>query len=174
MAVRADAEALARTVPWVPFADGGWQPGFALETFEVIDPVTERPIAEVAEADPAAVDGAVRAAHTALDDGAWGRLDGASRGALLHKLADLLAARTEDFASLESLEIGKPGFEPRVIDLPQAVQTYRYFAGWADKITGATIPTPGYMGQPTLSYTIREPVGVVAAITPWNSPTLIA
>src|SRR6185312_10858619 len=92
---------------------------------------------------------------------------------LLGRLADLLDARREDFADLESLEVGKPGIEPRVIDLPQAVQTFRHYAGWADKIEGRTIPTPGYMGRQTLSYTIRQPIGVVAAITPWNSPTMI-
>ncbi|MGH3168852.1 MAG: aldehyde dehydrogenase family protein, partial [Trebonia sp.] len=80
MSAREDAEALAHAVPSVPFADGSWQPGRGLGTFDVIDPVTERPVARVTEADPATVDAAVRAARAALDDGAWGRLDGAARG----------------------------------------------------------------------------------------------
>ena len=174
MLTRADAEELARNVPAIPYAAGKWQPGHRSETFDVIDPVTERGLATVAEADDATVDLAVTAAHAALEGGDWGQLDGASRGVLLNRLADLLDSRREDFACLESLEVGKPGFEPRAIDLPQAVQTFRHFAGWADKVEGRAIPTSGYMGRPTLSYTIREPVGVVAAITPWNSPTMIS
>jgi betaine-aldehyde dehydrogenase len=173
MSLRANAEKLASTVPSVPYVAGTWQTAEAAGTFEVIDPVTERAVATITEADAATVDLAVSSGHSALDDGEWGRLDGASRGVLLGRLADLLDSRREDFANLESLEIGKPGIEPRVIDLPQAVQTFRHYAGWADKIEGRTIPTPGYMGRRTLSYTVREPIGVVAAITPWNSPTMI-
>src|SRR5579872_3934720 len=173
MLTREDAEALARDVPAVPFVAGSWHSGRGLRPVEVTDPVTERPLAAVAEAGADLVDAAVRAARHALTAGAWGQLDGAARGALLGRVADLLDARREDLAALESLEVGKPGLEPRMIDLPQAIRTFRYFAGWADKITGRTIPTPGYLGQPTLSYTVREPAGVVAAITPWNSPTMI-
>ncbi|HZR50561.1 MAG TPA: aldehyde dehydrogenase family protein [Streptosporangiaceae bacterium] len=169
-----DAEAMAARVPAVPYLAGSWYSGRGLRTFAVIDPVTERPIASVAEAGSDTVDAAVSAARDALADGGWGRTDGAARGTLLGRLADLLDDRREEFAVLESLEVGKPGFEPRMIDLPQAVRTFRHFAGWADKITGRTIPTPGYFGRPTLSYTVREPAGVVAAITPWNSPTMIA
>jgi acyl-CoA reductase-like NAD-dependent aldehyde dehydrogenase len=140
----------------------------------VVDPVTERRLATVAETGPAEVDAAVSAARAAMDDGAWGKTDGAVRVRLLNRVADLLEARAEEFAALESLDVGKPGFEPRAIDLPQAIRTFRHFAGWADKLEGRSIPTPGHMGRPTVSYTVREPVGVVAAITPWNSPTMIA
>jgi acyl-CoA reductase-like NAD-dependent aldehyde dehydrogenase len=170
---RSVAESLARSVPAVPYVAGRWQPAPAGESFDVIDPVTERTLATVAEANAATVDAAVTAARSALDEGEWGRLDGATRGELLHSLAQLVEERAEDFADLESLDVGKPGVEPRVIDLPQAVATFRHYAGWADKLEGRAIPTPGYMGRPTLSYTIRQPVGVVAAITPWNSPTMI-
>ena len=173
MLTRKDAEALAREVRAVPYVAGSWHSGHALDRFTVTDPVTERTLTTVAEAGADVVDTAVRAARDALAAGDWGQLDGAVRGALLGRLADLLEARREDFAVLESLEVGKPGFEPRMIDLPQAVRAFRHFAGWADKITGRTIPTPGYLGRPTLSYTVREPAGVVAAITPWNSPTMI-
>lgn len=174
MLTRVDAEAMAAGVPAVPYVAGRWHSGHGLRTFDVTDPVTERSLATIAEAGAETVDAAVSAARDALADGGWGRTDGAARGMLLGRLADLLDARREDFAVLESLEVGKPGFEPRMIDLPQAVRTFRHFAGWADKITGRTIPTPGYLGRPTLSYTVREPAGVVAAITPWNSPTMIA
>jgi betaine-aldehyde dehydrogenase len=174
MVARADAEQLARKLPAKPYYAGRWGNAGIEGAVDVIDPVTERRLMSVAEAGPAEVDQAVSAARSALDHGAWGRMDGASRGRLLGCLADLLERRSEDFAVLESLDIGKPGHEPLLIDLPQAVQTFRYFAGWADKLDGRAIPTAGYMGRPTLSYTVREPVGVVAAITPWNSPTMIA
>ncbi len=157
----------------MPFVAGHWQPRAAAPSFDVIDPVTERPLATVIEADAQTVDLAVTTARQALDEGEWGRLDGAARGELLHAFAQLLADRAEDFADLESLEVGKPGIEPRVIDLPQAVATFRHYAGWADKLAGESIPTAGYQGRATLSYTVREPIGVVAAITPWNSPTMI-
>jgi acyl-CoA reductase-like NAD-dependent aldehyde dehydrogenase len=173
MSQRSAAEDLARSVPAVPFVAGSWQPRSTAPSFEVLDPVTECPLATVVEADAHTVDLAVTTARRALDEGEWGRLDGTARGQLLHAFAQLLADRAEDFADLESLEVGKPGVEPRVIDVPQAVATFRHYAGWADKLTGHAIPTAGYQGRATHSYTIREPIGVVAAITPWNSPTMI-
>ncbi|TGD88034.1 aldehyde dehydrogenase family protein [Mycolicibacterium sp. CH28] len=173
MTKRGDAEALARSLPARPYVGGQWQSRNGADRFDVVDPVTERTIATVAEADQETVDDAVSAARSALDGGEWGRLDGPSRGQLLNALAQLIEDRSEDFCNLESVDIGKPAFEPRVIDLPQTVATFRHYAGWADKLEGRTIPTPGYMGRATLSYTIREPIGVVAAITPWNSPTMI-
>ncbi len=169
---RAEALDIARAVPHRPFVDGEWVDG-GNDTFDVLDPATEQAICSVAEADAADVDRAVARGREALDDGEWGRVGGAERGRLLNRLADLLEESAEAFAAVESLDIGKPGFEPRFIDLPQAIDTFRHFAGWADKLQGRSIPTPGYMGRPTLNYTVREPVGVVAAITPWNSPTMI-
>jgi betaine-aldehyde dehydrogenase len=173
MTNREAAEALARSLPAQPYVAGGWQSHSDAEPFDVIDPVTERSIATVVEADAATVDTAVTAAHAAMDEGEWGRVDGPTRGQMLNTLAQLIEDHSDDFANLESLDVGKPGFEPRAIDLPQTVATFRHYAGWADKLEGRSIPTPGYMGRATLSYTIREPVGVVAAITPWNSPTMI-
>src|SRR4051794_8230204 len=172
MAHRAVAEEVARALPAMSFVAGQWTSQAGSPTFDVIDPVTENRIATVTEADAATVDAAVRSARQALD-GEWGRTDGATRGELLHRLAALVESRAENFADLESLDVGKPGFEPRMIDLPQAVATFRHYAGWADKLEGRSIPTSGYLGRPTLSYTVRRPVGVVAAITPWNSPTMI-
>jgi betaine-aldehyde dehydrogenase len=173
MSQRSAAEDLAREVPAVPFIGGTWRTNPTAQTFDVIDPVTEGTLTTITEADAAAVDAAVTGAHEALDEGEWGRLDGATRGQLLLTLAQLIEDSAEDFANLESVDVGKPGFEPRIIDLPQTVATFRHFAGWADKLEGRTIPTPGYMGRSTLSYTVRQPIGVVAAITPWNSPTMI-
>ena len=173
MATRQDALDLVEDIRLSPFVAGSWTETSA-ETFQVLDPATEVQVCEVAEASADDVDRAVTAARAALDGGTWGALTGPDRALLLNRVADLLEARAEQFATVESLDIGKPGFEPRVIDLPQAVATFRHFAGWADKIQGQTVPTAGYMGRPTFSYTLRQPVGVVAAITPWNSPTMIA
>jgi acyl-CoA reductase-like NAD-dependent aldehyde dehydrogenase len=173
MPTRQAALDLVEDIHRSPFVAGSWTETSA-ETFQVLDPATEVQICEVVEASVDDVDRAVTAARSALDGGAWGALTGPERGLLLNRVADLLESRAEQFATVESLDIGKPGFEPRVIDLPQAVATFRHFAGWADKIQGHTVPTAGYMGRPTFSYTVREPVGVVAAITPWNSPTMIA
>ncbi len=170
---RVEAEQLALKVPVAPYYAGRWA-GRKEDVFEVIDPATERRIVSVAEAGPAEVDEAVAFARSAMRDGPWARMDGDGRARLLNRVADLLEGRSEEFAALESLDVGKPIFEPRVIDIPQAIRTFRHFAGWADKVQGRSIPTPGYMGRETLSYTVREPVGVVAAITPWNSPTMIA
>ena len=173
MSKRSVAEDLAGKVPTTPFVAGRWTSPAAAQKFEVVDPVTERPLATVTEAGEETVDHAVTAARRAVDGGEWSRMDGAARGELLHGFARLLEDRAGDFADLESLEVGKPGADARMIDLPQAVATFRHYAGWADKLTGQSIPTPGYRGRDTLSYTIREPIGVVAAITPWNSPTMI-
>ena len=166
MTQRSAAEDLARGLPTTSFVAGVWEPRSTSQTFDVIDPVTEQVLTTVTEADGTVVDRAVSAAHGALDGGEWGRMDGAARGEVLHAVAESLQKRSEDFANLESLDVGKPGIEPRVIDLPQAVATFRHYAGWADKLTGHSIPTSGYMGRQTLSYTVREPIGVVAAITP--------
>ncbi|WP_051744395.1 aldehyde dehydrogenase family protein [Streptomyces yerevanensis] len=173
MLARTEAEQLVSTVPTGPYIAGRWVSGQSIDTFDVIDPVTERRLTSVAAAGAREVDEAVSHARSALDEGEWGRTDGSARALLLHRLADLVEARSEEFATLESLDIGKPGFEPRAIDLPQAIGAFRYFAGWADKLEGRSVPTSPYMGRPTHSYTVREPVGVVAAITPWNSPTMI-
>ena len=173
MTTREQAEKRVGDLPTLPYVSGRWYDEAGPATVDVVDPVTERCLATVTEADPGTVDRAVAAGRASLDGGEWGRMDGATRGQLLFDLAQRIEDRTEEFADLESLEVGKPGVEPRMIDLPQAIGAFRYYAGWADKLAGHAIPTPGYAGRPTHSYTVREPVGVVAAITPWNSPTMI-
>jgi acyl-CoA reductase-like NAD-dependent aldehyde dehydrogenase len=101
------------------------------------------------------------------------RLTGAERGRLLTRLADLVEENAERFAALEALDVGKPYADALAVDVDLAAQTFRHFAGWADKIHGTTIPVADHMGSPRLSFTERVPVGVVAAITPWNAPTMI-
>ncbi len=142
------------------------------KTFSVYDPATGEVIANVPEAEAVDVNAAVHAARKAFDEGAWPRMTASQRGRLLWKLADLLEANLEEFAQLESIDNGKPVAVARAADVPLAVDLFRYMAGWTTKITGSTIP----ISMPTeyLSYTLREPVGVVGQIIPWNFPLLMA
>ncbi len=144
-----------------------WQPG--TRRYCVINPATEEPLAEVAEAGEAEVDAAVRAARACLEAPAWRELPARKRGRLLARLADLLEQRAAEAAELETRNNGKPLFESQ-IDVAMAIETLRYYAGWADKLTGATLPVSG----PFFTYTVREPVGVVGAIVPWNFPLNLA
>lgn len=152
---------------------GEWRASSDGQRFETVNPATEEVLAEIDAASEADVDEAVRAARSQLEGGAWSRMSGPERGALLARFADLIERDAERLAHLEAIDVGKPIAEPRAADIPMAVATFRYFAGWADKIEGRTIPTPGAFGRPTLSYTIREPSGVLGAIVPWNAPTMI-
>ncbi|SDJ04156.1 Acyl-CoA reductase [Actinokineospora alba] len=153
------------------FVDGRWRESRA--TLEVLNPANGEPLGRVAAADATDVDDAVRAARRAFEGG-WRSTPGVARAALLHRVADLIERDATHLAELEALDIGKPVRQPAVLDVPNAIATFRHFAGWADKIAGSTIPTAGYFGQPTHSYTTREPLGVVAAIVPWNTPLMIA
>ncbi|TFD20883.1 phenylacetaldehyde dehydrogenase StyD [Cryobacterium sp. TMT4-10] len=150
---------------------GTWRPGS--ETFTDLNPATGQPLAEIASGTGADIDDAVKAARAALN-GVWKKTPGVQRGKLLNKIADLIERDGEYLARLEALDIGKPVAQPGMLDIPNAAATFRHFAGWADKIQGQTIPTAGAMGQPTLSYTVREPIGVIGAIVPWNTPLMIA
>ena len=136
--------------------------------FETVDPATEQVIARVAEADRADIDAAVAAARAALH-GAWGHMRAADRGQALLRLADLIRQNQAALIELESLDSGKPVSAIRRQDLPAVLDTLTYYAGWADKITGQTIPAR----PDALTYTVREPVGVVGAIIPWNFPLMI-
>jgi phenylacetaldehyde dehydrogenase len=129
-------------------------------------------LAHVAEADAADVDKAVRAARKAFDEGPWPRMSPSERGRLLWKLSDLIEKHAEELATLESLDNGKPLTVARAADVPLTIDMFRYMAGWATKITGTTIPI-SFPGE-YLSYTLREPVGVVGQIIPWNFPLLMA
>jgi phenylacetaldehyde dehydrogenase len=142
------------------------------KTFPVYNPATGEVVARVPEAEAEDVNRAVIAARRAFDDGPWSKMSPSQRGQLLWKVADLLEANLEEFAEIESLDNGKPLSVARVADLPLAVDMFRYMAGWATKITGSTLSfaTPGAFH----SYTMREPIGVVAQIIPWNFPLLMA
>lgn len=154
------------------YIDGAWSD--ATESFDDLNPATGELLVKVASGSAEDIDRAVRAARAALD-GAWGSTSGVARAGLLNRLADLIERDANELACLEALDVGKPVAQPGMLDVPNAVATFRHFAGWADKIQGATIPTAGYMGMaPTHSYTVREPVGVIGAIVPWNTPLMIA
>jgi aldehyde dehydrogenase (NAD+) len=135
---------------------------------DILNPATEAVIALVAEADADDIDRAVRAARKAFE-GAWGAMRAADRGLILNRLAQLLEDHAEELVTLESLDTGKPVAAVRRQDLPAAIDTLRYYAGWADKINGQVIPAR----HDALTYTIREPIGVVGAIVPWNFPLMI-
>ncbi|EAQ79284.1 aldehyde dehydrogenase family protein [Blastopirellula marina] len=152
------------------FIDGQWVPAMSGKTFATLNPATEEVIAEVAEGDAADIDVAVRAARNAFDSGPWRKMDARDRGALIYRLAELIEQEKEELAALESLDNGKPIRDALAADLPLVVDCLKYYAGWADKIQGATIPIRGDY----FCYTRREPVGVVGQIIPWNFPMLMA
>jgi phenylacetaldehyde dehydrogenase len=142
------------------------------KSFTVYNPATGTVVMSVAEADREDVDRAVKAARRAFDDGSWARVKPSQRGQLLWRLADLLEQNADEFAELEALDNGKPVSVARAADIPLAIDMFRYMAGWATKLTGSTIPLS--MPGEYLSYTLREPVGVVGQIIPWNFPLLMA
>src|SRR5215475_12587540 len=119
---------------------GKWVAAASGKTFPVYDPSTGNVLAQVAEADAADVDDAVKAARHAFDEGPWPRMSPSERGRLIWKLADLIEKHAEEFATLESLDNGKPLTVARVADVPLTIDMFRYMAGWATKITGTTIP----------------------------------
>jgi phenylacetaldehyde dehydrogenase len=156
--------------------DGQQVAALSGKRFDVVDPATARVIATVAEGDKADIDSAVAAARRAFDGGAWPALTASQRGQLIWKLADLLEQNLEEFAEVESLDNGKPRSVAAAADVPLAVDLLRYMAGWATKIEGSTIPisVPNVPGAEFHAYTLREPVGVVGQIIPWNFPLLMA
>ncbi len=161
--------ATQRTFQTKMLIDGRWRESQSGKTFETINPATEEVIAQVAEGDAADIDLAVNAARKAFDSGPWSKTDASDRGRLLYKLADLIEANIDELAELETLDNGKPITESRNGDLPLVVNVLRYYAGWADKIHGQTVPIRGNY----FCYTRREPVGVAGQIIPWNFPMLM-
>jgi acyl-CoA reductase-like NAD-dependent aldehyde dehydrogenase len=151
------------------FINNEWRPSSSGKTMEVVNPATEEVIAEVPAADRTDVDLAVAAARAALS-GPWSALSARERGRLVRRLGERLMQRADEIARLETLHNGKPITESRQIEIPAAAECFEYFGGWSDKVMGETIPVKGNH----LTYTLREPVGVVAAIVPWNFPLLLA
>ncbi len=153
---------------------GRWLPAATGETFAVENPAQENTIANVARGGAEDVQRAVAAARRAFEDGAWRRMNPSDRGQLLWRLADRIEAQAEEFAQLESLDNGKPLAVALAADVALTVDHFRYYAGWATKVEGETIPINSGDGAAYLDYTMREPIGVVGQIIPWNFPLLMA
>jgi len=152
---------------WVDAASG--------ETFDVYEPSTGEVMTQVAAGGAEDIDRAVKAARKAFDAGPWSTMTPSQRGRLIWKLGDLLEEHLEEFAQLDSLDNGKPLAVARAADVPLAVDLFRYMAGWATKIEGETIPVSvPYSQEKYFAYTLREPIGVVGQIIPWNFPLLMA
>ncbi len=158
-----------RLAPDRVFVGGEWRDATGGATFETFNPATGEVIAQVASGSSADVAAAVSAARAAYEEKQWRTMDAADRGALLWRIADAIEARGEQLVRLEVINNGKPLREAQ-IDLREAVDSFRYYAGWTTKLQGDTIPVRGNV----LNYTLREPLGVVGAIIPWNFPLLMA
>ncbi len=152
--------------------NGEWVAAKSGKTFAVFDPANGQQIAQVAEGGAADVDAAVTAARRAFEEGAWAKMKPTERGKLVWKLGDILEAHTDELAELEALDNGKPIRDARAVDVPFSAELLRYMAGWSTKITGQSIPisAPGDWH----AYSVREPVGVVGQIIPWNFPLMMA
>jgi len=150
--------------------DGDFRPAASGLTFTTENPATGRPIAEVAAGDAVDIDAAVSAARRAFDDGRWSRRSPAERKAVLLRFADLIEADLEDLATLDALEAGKPITDCREVDLPDTIRIFRWYAEAVDKVFDAIAPT----GPEALGLIVREPIGVVGAVLPWNFPILMA
>jgi phenylacetaldehyde dehydrogenase len=153
--------------------NGKWVDAASGKTFPSYNPATGDVLAKVAEGDKEDINRAVAAARAAFETGPWRKLTPSERGRMIWKLADLVEKHAEEFAQLESLDNGKPVTVARVADVPATIDMFRYMAGWATKIEGNTITLSG-QGDKFFAYTLREPVGVVGQIIPWNFPLLMA
>ncbi len=169
--LQAGTLAFLQTSPRRLLIGGEWVPAASGATFATLNPATGQPLAEVALAGEEDINLAVKAARQAFEAGPWPQMTGAERGNLLWKAADLIEKYADELAELETLDNGKPLRTARHGDLPMAVKHFRYYAGWASKLEGRTIP----VSQPgQFVYTLREPVGVCGLIIPWNFPMLMA
>lgn len=151
------------------FIDGRWVPAASGKTFATVNPATEEEITRIAEGDADDIDVAAKAARHAFDEGPWRVMDARDRGKLMFALADRIEEEIDSLAALETLDNGKPLKDSRHVDLPLAIDCLRYYAGYADKIHGNTIPIRGNH----FCYTRREPIGVAGQIIPWNFPILM-
>ena len=163
-------------VPRQLFIDGQWADSASGRTFETPNPATGEILARVAEGEAEDINRAVRAARTAFEAGPWSRMTPSERGRIIWRIGDLILEHLDELAQLESLDNGKPFAVARAADVPLSADMFHYMAGWATKIEGNTIniSVPYMPGANFHSYTLREPVGVVGQIVPWNFPLLMA
>ena len=158
------------TAPTRLFINGEYQDAEGGARFDNINPATGQSLGSVAKGSAADIDRAVKAARAAFESDAWAGMAAADRERLLHRFADLVEKNAESLAALETYDTGKPFGDARKVDLPLSVQTLRYYAGWPSKLRGETVPVRG----PFLTYTLREPIGVIGQIVPWNFPLFMA
>src|SRR6202522_2495565 len=154
--------------------NGKWVDAASGKTFPTYNPATGEVLSNIAEGDKEDINRAVKAARAAFETGAWSKISHSDRSRMIWKLADLLEQHLEEFAQLESLDNGKALKVARAADVPLAIDHFRYYAGWATKIEGNTIPFSGAPQGKFFAYTSREPIGVVGQIIPWNFPLLMA
>ncbi len=152
------------------FIGGNWHAPASGETYPTVNPATEEESARVAKGDERDIDQAVQAARKAFDSGPWPKMSAADRGRIIWKLADLIMANLDEMARLESLCTGKTLFDSGKVEIPFAAEVFRYYAGWATKIHGETLA----LRENAFTFTLRQPIGVVGAIVPWNFPFLLA
>jgi aldehyde dehydrogenase (NAD+) len=155
-------------VPGRLLIDGQWIDGAS--RFDSVNPATAEVLTQIVEASPTDVDAAVAAARKAFESGPWRKMPASERGCVIWRLADLIEKNIDELAEIETLDNGKPIFESRNVDMPMVIDVLRYYAGWATKIHGETVNT----FDSAFTYTLREPVGVVGLIIPWNFPLLLA
>src|SRR5437868_2741962 len=162
----------ANIAPGKLLINGQWTDAADAKTFKTVNPATGEVLTQIASAGQVDVERAVAAARKAFDDpaGAWQKMTAGERGKLLWRIADLIERNIDEVAEIETLDNGKPIFESRYVDVPTVVEVFRFYAGMATKVHGQTINS-----RPNaFTYTLREPLGVVAAIVPWNFPLLLA
>lgn len=161
---------LPQLKPGQLFIGGKWSDASSGKTTPTTNPATGETLTTLAEASQQDVNAAVDAARKAFTGGPWAEMSASDRGRILWKIGDLVDKYNEEIGTIETLDNGKPIFESRQVDMPMVAEVFRYYAGWATKIMGDTAPVRG----PFLNYTLREPVGVIGAIVPWNFPLLLA
>jgi aldehyde dehydrogenase (NAD+) len=153
------------------FINGDFVDARSGQTFATVNPATEETITDVASAGAEDVDAAVKAARAQMEPGSeWQKMKPRDRAKVMWRLADLLTSRAAEIGRIETIDNGKPIFESQFVDTPAAAECLYYFAGWSGKVTGETIP----VADNAFTYTLREPLGVVGAITPWNFPLMLA
>lgn len=175
MAVVHEEKLLSEVQEWLKkekklLIDGKWVAAESGKTFETTNPANEKVLSKIAEGSKADVEKAVKAARKAFEEGPWRKMSAAERARLIYRLADEIEKRADEFAQLETLDNGKPIKESRWVDVVQTVETFRYYAGWVTKLEGET----SRVNNDFFTYTLREPVGVVGQIIPWNFPMLMA
>ena len=159
-----------RGAPNKLYIEGEFRDASGGESFGTFNPATEELITEVSSAGVEDVNVAVTGARKAFESGDWREMSARERGRILWRIGELLRDNVEEVAILETIDNGKPIFESRYVDIPMVSEVFQYYAGWADKLHGEVVPVSGK----ALDYTLREPLGVVAAIVPWNFPLLLA